>query len=323
MQSKYVLKIGQSGDLVRILQELLNIDADGVFGPNTRTSVVNFQKKNNLKPDGVVGPMTWLKLDYNPLELEADTDVTTGASWIQQYPLPDGEYVKEITPKEWIFLHHTAGRHNPKKVIDQWSKDQRGRVGTHYVIGGVSSTVDMNSATEEDLKWDGKILQAIKDEHWGYHLGSVKSSKMHKCSISIEICSAGYLTEESGKFYTWYGAEVHESQVCRLDVEYKGYKYYHKYSKEQIKSTKALLLLLSEKHGINLKEGIVEMLIESAKQYDRQSVSYLANGNPSVFNYKEDLSRGKTKGVLTHGQVRTDKSDVFPQRELIDMLLSL
>ena len=49
------------------------------------------------------------------------------------------------------------------------------------------------------------------------------------------------------------------------------------------------------------------------------------NNNDSIksFEYSEDLSYGKTKGLLTHGQVRKDKSDVFPQIELIEMLKSI
>ena len=321
MQSKYILKLGQTGDLVRVLQELLDLKVDGEFGNDTHAAVIKFQKANALKADGTVGPLTWKALKYNPLELDADTDVTTGATWIQQHLLPEGEYIKETTHKEWIFLHHTAGRHNPKDTIDQWAKDQRGRIGTHYVIGGIPSTVDMNKLTEKESEWDGKILQAIKDEYWGYHLGAVKSSKMHKGSISIEICSAGCLTEKDGKYYTWYGAQVHESQVVRLDSEYRGHKYYHKYSLEQIKATKALLLLIADKHGINLKSGIVEKLTNSTKPGISQY--YPVPGNPNAFDYSEDANLGKIKGVLTHGQVRKDKSDVFPQQELITMLLSL
>ena len=321
MQGKYILKLGHTGDLIRVLQELLNISIDGEFGNETRASVIKFQKEKGLKADGIVGPLTWMALGYNPLELEADTDLTTGASWIQQYLLPDGEYVKEVTPKEWIFLHHTAGRHNPKNVIDHWATDQRGRIGTHYVIGGLPSWADPSNLNEGEADRDGKILQAIKDEYWGYHLGAVKSSKMHKGSISIELCSAGYLTERDGKFYTWYNVEVHPSQVVRLNESYKGYKYYQAYSTSQIKSLKALLLLLSDKHGIDLRSGLVEMLKGSTRHGASQY--YLVPGSPSVFNYKDDLSQGKTKGVLTHGQVINGKSDVFPQEELINMLLGL
>ena len=39
--------------------------------------------------------------------------------------------------KKYIVLHHTAGRHNPFKRIYHWARDQRGRVGTNYVIGGL------------------------------------------------------------------------------------------------------------------------------------------------------------------------------------------
>ena len=155
------LKQGHSGDLVEAVQERLGLRSDGVFGPRTRDAVRAYQIMKGLTGDGIVGPMTWKKLDLNPHELEADTDITTGATWIEQHPLPDGEYVKEETAKKWIFIHHTAGRHNPYKVIDQWGRDQRGRIGTHYVIGGLpASGVD-------ETEYDGRILQAFKDEYLG------------------------------------------------------------------------------------------------------------------------------------------------------------
>lgn len=37
--------------------------ADGVFGPGTKASTINFQRARGLKPDGVIGPKTWEKLD--------------------------------------------------------------------------------------------------------------------------------------------------------------------------------------------------------------------------------------------------------------------
>lgn len=38
------------------------INIDGNFGPNTLNAVKCFQKAKNLAPDGVVGPLTWGKL---------------------------------------------------------------------------------------------------------------------------------------------------------------------------------------------------------------------------------------------------------------------
>lgn len=311
--SKLVIKPGHRGDLVALIQEILGITADGIYGPKTKSAIIQFQKNNNLVPDGIVGPRTWAVLNANPIEHFADTDKQTSASWIKQYHLPDGEFVKKETTKKWIFLHHTAGRENPYRVVDDWATDQRGRVGTHYIIGGLATKLDLNAdLTEEDTKHDGKIVQAIDDKYWGFHLGAVKSRVMHQGSLSIELCSAGILKRANdGTYRTWYNAKVHPSQVATLNTAYRGSIYYHKYSTKQIKSLKALLMLLSDKHDINLHSGIIAQLKAN-------------HNNPNrAFEYKEELSRGRITGVLTHGQVRTDKSDVFPQEELIEMLLSL
>lgn len=50
-------------DEVRELQKLLHLAViDGVFGPKTLTAVKEFQRKNDLIDDGVVGSYTWQKL---------------------------------------------------------------------------------------------------------------------------------------------------------------------------------------------------------------------------------------------------------------------
>ena len=49
-------------NLTKFLQEQLGITADGKFGPGTKTAVVNYQKKNGLTADGVVGLNTWKKI---------------------------------------------------------------------------------------------------------------------------------------------------------------------------------------------------------------------------------------------------------------------
>jgi peptidoglycan hydrolase-like protein with peptidoglycan-binding domain len=56
------LKIGSTGNSVRYLQSVLEIRADGQFGPVTDKAVKAFQRANGLKADGIVGPLTWAKL---------------------------------------------------------------------------------------------------------------------------------------------------------------------------------------------------------------------------------------------------------------------
>src|SRR5262249_25825562 len=59
---------GSTGVDVRLVQRLLNeensagLATDGIFGPATRTAVINFQRRFGLTADGIVGPATWNKL---------------------------------------------------------------------------------------------------------------------------------------------------------------------------------------------------------------------------------------------------------------------
>lgn len=55
-------KIGSRGEGVRQIQNALHLLADGIFGKLTEEAVKNFQMRNGLKPDGIVGPATLGKL---------------------------------------------------------------------------------------------------------------------------------------------------------------------------------------------------------------------------------------------------------------------
>lgn len=53
---------GSRGEVVRQIQIALHLYPDGIFGVNTEQAVKEFQKRNNLNPDGIVGPLTLAKL---------------------------------------------------------------------------------------------------------------------------------------------------------------------------------------------------------------------------------------------------------------------
>lgn len=56
------LKLGSKGNEVKALQGKLNLIEDGIFGPITEEAVKDFQNKNGLTVDGIVGTGTWSKL---------------------------------------------------------------------------------------------------------------------------------------------------------------------------------------------------------------------------------------------------------------------
>ena len=55
---------GSTGSAVSKLQTILNqhgygLAVDGIFGKKTQAAVRDYQKRYNLKLDGIVGPETW------------------------------------------------------------------------------------------------------------------------------------------------------------------------------------------------------------------------------------------------------------------------
>lgn len=65
MEFKYPgtpVKLGTKGASAMLVQAVIGAKADGDFGPKSVEALKNWQTANGLKPDGVVGPITWDKM---------------------------------------------------------------------------------------------------------------------------------------------------------------------------------------------------------------------------------------------------------------------
>lgn len=295
-----LLKRGDTGEDVKLLQRVLKLKDDGIFGANTEYAVKNFQGIHGMNIDGIVGPLTQTVIFKKDLEKHLDSQVTENQFELA-YLDPD-EYNSGPHLPEYLFLHHTAGSENPFAVVDQWNNDTRGKIGTEFLIGG-------QSVRNGNTKYDGVIVKCMPDGGYAWHLGDNGSQHMHVNSVGVEVCNFGSLTPTSTGYKTYNGTLVHESQVCDLGFKFRGYQFYHKYSDAQIESLKELILFVKERDGIDIKKGLIE---------------WLAIKTPAdAFDFSKDAWSGKVKGMLTHTSTRKDKTDMSPQPNLIKMLKSI
>ena len=292
-----ILKIGSRGRDVRELQEFLEVGADGIFGQGTAAAVKAWQRANNLNDDGIVGPATWDAMGLATTDTSEKTYTTENGLIIERHFLPSGEYKVGPTNKEYAFLHHTAGWHNPFTTIDHWGRDSRGAVATEFVLGGPS-------VKGNDDRYDGIMLQAFPEGGYGWHLGKNGSQHMHTHSVGIEVNNFGYVV--NGKTYA--GTKVHESQIVTLEKPFRGHKTWHRYSDKQIKAIRLWLLWIAERDSIDIRAGLPALIKEKGAD---------------AFEFNEDAYYGKVKGTWTHTNTRKDKVDMFPQQELMDMLTTL
>lgn len=224
-------------------------------------------------------------------------------------PLKAGQFADEKTSKNQVYLHHTAGSASASNVVNGWNKDSLGRVATSVVIAGKGASNDK----------DGEIIQCFDPHKWASHLGlaskhfpsGIPYKNLDKNSLAIEICNWGQLTKgyytkngakvkgDAEKYYNYLGGVVNKEDVCDLGFDYKGYRYFHKYTDAQIESTKKVLLSWKKVFGLDLTYNYKQMFELSNKAF------------------KGD------KGLYSHNSVRKDKWDVYPCPRLIKMLESL
>lgn len=292
-----VLKLGSKGKLVEDLQKYLKIKVDGDFGTKTEEAVKKFQTANKLKPDGIVGEKTWNDMGFKTTTDLSETFESSGKLVINQKYMDKDEYLIGPSKKEYLFLHHTAGGNDPYAVVKMWNNDTRGRIGTEFVLGGQSVF------TGNDL-YDGTVVQAFPEGAYGWHLGDNGSEYMHKHSVGIEVCNFGPIKD--GKTYT--GQKANPLQIVELKESFRGHKTWHRYSDKQILVLKDLILHIADRDEIDITKGLI---------------SEIKKNGVKAFDFNSDAYYGKVKGMWTHTNTRKDKTDMFPQQELIDMLLSI
>ncbi len=247
--------------------------------------------------------------------------ITSGFSLIA--PTSNGlvYWDKILEPKIQIVLHHTAGLNSVESVIKSWCRKDE-HVSTHFII-----------------QRSGFVEQLFPLKYYGNHLGSKISpaSYLQKATVSIELQALGYVKVkgqsksnstfnkdsifvQSGKEYTYERLQQGQPDIPVAEPykmnsngklvkagDYKGYGLYHAYTKKQLNSLAFTLARIKAKYP--------NITINS--RYSGGNAFY------EQFPSKKSVSKtaySKNRGTFTHNSYKTSKSDIFPQKEMIEML---
>lgn len=123
-----------------------------------------------------------------------------------------GEFVSQVTKKNALVLHFTAG-YGDALGVARYFDYLKGRVATAYACGR-----------------DGLIAELFPPAYWAYHLGSTLYNEMR--TIGIEIVNIGPLWERGGLLYDAYG-NVYRGDYITLKVPFKGVFHWAKFTEEQ------------------------------------------------------------------------------------------
>lgn len=212
-----------------------------------------------------------------------------------QTPLPISQYYPEPQKKQQIVLHHTVS--NPLSAqgdTDYWISD-KARIATAYIIA-----------------YDGTINRCFPSAAWAHHIGvkvaeikamgfkdfMTRNEVLNRNSIGIEIDCWGGVVKKGNEFLNAYGKPISRNLEV-IECDWRGYKYYQKYSDAQI-------------------QALSELLPEFMKRYSIPSYG-IKNGD---FNQRKDAVGG-VPGIYSHSSYRRDKSDLYPDNRIVEMLNNL
>ena len=299
--------------------------------PKTITGVNQTTKK---KSGGIISRAIALaKATFNNLTSDQKVTMVKGLSLEQDPPATTNGliYWPEETDKTQIVLHHTADNAPIENTINFWRRGKK-HISTHFIINR-----------------DGDYDQLFPLKYWGNHLGKVPKGKNpagQKRTITIELEGQGYLKyvndtgkRQDGTFpdtaqfqqvspdrtetftYKKLKQGINEPAVAtpvKMNSDgslspvpaYRGYQYYQAYTKPQL-------------------DTLRKVLKQIQAEYPNIPIGSTPRGSGTTFSEqfpKKDVDVSKNQsftpvtGIYTHNSYRLDKSDVFPQKELIELL---
>lgn len=215
----------------------------------------------------------------------------------KDFRLAGNQYYRDIYKKNNIYLHHTVGG-SALSTFNWWNQNPE-HVGTAYII-----------------ERNGIIYEVFDPSYWDHHLGLKipQNTYYNKTSIGIELASEGALRSGAELNQILGEKKFDETILYSFDITVppfvKAKALYHidlDNDKFQYFPSGFRDFYFYDNYDIEQVEATIELVNELCNRFQIKKALLLPE---TRFNY-DPLSLD-FKGILTHCNVRKDKSDLCP-----------
>lgn len=162
MATNQLLRLGSKGSSVTDLQKSLNaqgynLTADGIFGSKTQAAVKDYQKKNSLTVDGIVGNQTLTSLTGGTTKTTGSTQKAQSAATTKDFSYDDfsyDDYVESDTVAQAQAALNAAQAAKPGAYSSQWQAQ------IDDILASISGRKDFSYDVNGDA-----LYQQYKDQY--------------------------------------------------------------------------------------------------------------------------------------------------------------
>ena len=217
-----LLKLGSEGEDVKKLQQKLGVDPIGKFGPKTDAAVKEWQSKNGLTPDGIVGNGTWGKM-FSESTVSAPTLITEPAPVASSGGLKLEKLKGHIPDAVIAQIPDTASKfaiNTPLRLahfLAQCGHESGGFRATqenlNYSAKGLTGTFKKYFPTESAATPYAKNPLKIASKVYGGRMGNGPESSQE----GYKFRGRGYIQLTGKENYTAFGKSINEDILSNPD----------------------------------------------------------------------------------------------------------
>jgi len=190
-----LLKRGSNDDNVRKLQEKLGIEVVGNFGPKTEIAVKEWQAKNGLTEDGIVGEATWNKImGITPVVATPSIVTVPAAVSVPPSSFRLDKLKGHIPDAVLAQIPDTAAKFNITNILRL----------AHFLAQAGHESGGFKT-TQENLNYSAKGLKGIFPKYFPGNLAESYARKPEKIANKVYSSRMSNGNEASGDGYKFRG----------------------------------------------------------------------------------------------------------------------